>query len=235
MPLQALIFDAAGTLIRVAEPVGQTYAAFAALHGLQTDPEEIMKAFRHAWQMLPTPLHPEGQPPRDDDRGWCLQLVGDVFGRVMAETLTGNILEPLFDDLYRHFARPEAWEVFPDVVPALEELSRDHRLIVLSNFDRRLRGVLHGHGLSRYFEQIIISSEVGASKPHPRMFRAALQALACLPEQCLHIGDDARCDLGGAQSSEISAFLVKRPENGLDALVQKVRSGAYSGLRTPGL
>jgi putative hydrolase of the HAD superfamily len=235
MPLQALIFDAAGTLIRVAEPVGRTYAAFAARHGLQTAPEEIMQAFRQAWQTLPSPLHPEGKPPQDDDRGWWRQLVADVFGRVMNAPLKGDILESLFDELYRHFARPEAWEIFADVVPALEDLSRDHRLIVLSNFDRRLRGVLHGHGLSRYFEQVIISSEVGASKPHPRMFRAALRALACKPEHCLHIGDDEKCDLGGALGSEISAFLVKRPENGLAALVQKVRAGAYSGLHAPGL
>jgi putative hydrolase of the HAD superfamily len=120
--------------------------------------------------------------------------------------------------------------VFDDVVPALEELSRDHRLLVLSNFDRRMRSILAGHGLLRFFEQFIISSEVGAAKPHPRMFEAALAAAGCLPQEALHIGDDKKCDLGGAQSSGIHAFHVKRPESGLDALVKKVRVGAYSGL-----
>lgn len=230
MPLQALTFDAAGTLIRVAEPVGQTYATFAARHGLQTAPEDVMRAFREAWKALPPPLHPVGKPPQDDDRGWWRVFVGNVFGRVFGAPLAEVTMDSLFDDLYRHYARPDAWAVFEDVLPALDDLARDHRLIVLSNFDRRLRGILHGHGLARFFEQIIISSEVGASKPHPRMFHAALEALGCRPEHCLHIGDDESCDLNGAQSCGMSAFLVKRPENGLSALVQKVRAGAYSGL-----
>ncbi|WP_395715494.1 HAD-IA family hydrolase [Prosthecobacter sp.] len=235
MSLQALIFDAAGTLIRVAEPVGQTYAAFAARHGLKTAPADVMRAFREVWSTLPPPLHPVGKLPQDDDRGWWRALVGNVFERVLGEPPAEDTMDSLFDELYRHYARPEAWKVFEDVPPALEDLRRDHKLVVLSNFDRRLRGILHGHGLSRFFEQIIISSEVGASKPHLRMFNAAIEALECKPSHCLHIGDDERCDLEGAQSCGMGAFLVKRPENGLASLVQKVRAGAYSGLRGPGL
>lgn len=235
MSLQALCIDAAGTLIRVVEPVGQTYAACAARHGLQTVPEDVMRAFREVWKDVPPPLHPMGEASQDDDLGWWRSLVGNVFRKVLGRPLSESALDSLFDDLYRHYAQPDAWEVFDDVLPALDDLGRDHRIIVLSNFDRRLRGILHGHGLSCFFEQIIISSEVGASKPHPRMFLAALEALGCKPEHCLHIGDDERCDLGGAQSCGMGAFLVQRPENGLAALVQKVRSGAYSGLRSPRL
>lgn len=233
MSLQALTFDAAGTLIRVAEPVGRTYAAFAARHGLQTAPDEVMRAFREIWKALSPPLYPVKEPPLDDDRGWWRLLVGNVFCKVLEEPPPESVLDALFADLYRHYARPDAWAVFEDVLPALDDLSRDHRLLVLSNFDRRLRGILQEHDLSRFFEKIIISSEVGASKPHPRMFHVAFEALGCKPEHCLHIGDDEKCDLEGARSCGMGAFLVKRPENGLAVLVQKVRSGTYSGLRIP--
>lgn len=230
MPLQTLFFDAAGTLIRPAEPVGLTYAQHALRHGIVAEPEAIMQAFRMAWKETAPPLHAAGQPPADDDRGWWRVLVGDVFGRVLGAPLAERVLDGLFSELYLHYALPQAWSVFDDVVPALVDLSRDHRLLVLSNFDRRLRSILAGHGLLRFFEQVIISSEVGAAKPHPRMFEAALAAAGCLPQEALHIGDDAKCDLGGAQSSGIHAFHVKRPESGLDALVKKVRVGTYSGL-----
>jgi putative hydrolase of the HAD superfamily len=141
------------------------------------------------------------------------------------------VLDGLFDELYLRYAQPQAWSVFDDVVPALEDLSRDHRLLVLSNFDRRLRSILAGHDLLRFFEQVIISSEVGSAKPHPRMFEAAMAVAGCFPQEALHIGDDKKCDLGGAQSNGIHAFHVKRPESGLDVLVKKVRSESYSGLR----
>ena len=230
MPLQTLFFDAAGTLILPAEPVGKTYAQHALSHGIEAEPDAIMKAFRMAWKETPPPLHPTGQAAADDDRGWWQALVGDVFGRVLGRPLNEEVIDALFSELYLHYAQPQAWSVFEDVVPALDDLSRDHRLLVLSNFDRRLRSILDGHDLLKYFEQVIISSEVGAAKPHVRMFQSALAAGGCPPQESLHIGDDVKCDLAGAQSCGIHAFHVQRPENGLDVLVQKVRSGAYSGL-----
>lgn len=232
MRLQALFFDAAGTLIRTAEPVGETYARFAARHRVQTQPEAVMRAFRDSWKTTAPPLHPPGQPPVDDDLGWWRMLVAAVFDRVLGEPLPEHTLDDLFAELYQHYAEPQAWVVFDDVLPALSDLARDHRLLVLSNFDRRLRSILGGHDLMHFFETVIISSEVGAAKPHPRMFQAALSAVGCEPEQCLHIGDDAKCDAEGAERAGTHFFAVQRPENGLVALVQKVRSGAYSGLRS---
>jgi putative hydrolase of the HAD superfamily len=230
MPLQTLFFDAAGTLIRPAESVGMTYAQHARRRGIVAEPEAIMQAFRQAWRETPPPLHPAGQPAADDDRGWWRALVGDVFGRVLGVPLAERALETLFGGLYLHYAQPQAWSLFDDVVPALEDLARDHRLLVLSNFDRRLHSILAGHDLLRFFTQVIISSEVGAAKPHARMFQAALAAGGSLPQETLHIGDDVKCDLAGAQNCGIHAFHVKRPESGLDVLVKKVRAGAYSCL-----
>lgn len=233
MPLQALFFDAAGTLIEPAEPVGATYARFAAQHGIETDAAAVMQAFRAAWKASPPALHPPGRCSEDDDRGWWLALVAETFARVLGAPLEETMLAPLFTALYAHFALPEAWVVYEDVLPALEDLSRDHHLLVLSNFDRRLRSILAGHGLTCFFRQIILSSEVGAAKPHPRMFQAALATAGCAPGDCLHVGDDWKCDAEGAEAAGIHFFAVQRPENSLGALVQKVRSGAYSGLRSP--
>lgn len=232
MALQALFFDAAGTLIEPAEPVGVTYARFAAEEaGIQVNAALVMQAFRSAWKASPAPLHPPGQASADDDQDWWRTLVGRVFASVLGAPLPGTVLDPLFSTLYAHYARPEAWCVFDDVLPALTDLSRDHHLLVLSNFDRRLRSILAGHNLARFFPQVILSSEVGAAKPHPRMFETALAAAGCASECCLHIGDDLKCDVEGADNAGIHFFAVHRPESGMGLLVQKVRSGAYSGLR----
>lgn len=233
MALQVIFFDVAGTLIEPAVPVGQTYAEHAAQHGIHTSAEAVMQAFRAAWKATPPRLHPEGQGAADDDRGWWHDLVADVFGRVLGAPLPDDTLGPLFAALYAFYARPDAWRVYDDVLPALYDLARDHRLLVLSNFDRRLHSILGGHDLARFFDRLILSSEVGASKPHPRMFQAALAAAGCAPEECLHVGDDLKCDQAGAELAGTHFFAVHRPEGGLDALVQKVRSGAYSGLRSP--
>lgn len=231
--LQVLFFDAVGTLIRPAAKVGETYAWMVAHQGIQVSGDSVDRAFWRAWTAMPAPLHPPGQLPADDDRGWWHELVAKVFAEVLGTPLPAPVLAPLFEKLYEFYARSEAWNVFEDVVPALDQLAADHRLLVLSNFDSRLRPVLSGHDLLRFFDDVIISSEVGAAKPDQRMFQAALESAACAPEFCLHIGDDFKCDGEGAQAAGLGFFAVKRPGHGLDTLVQKVRAGAYSGLRIP--
>jgi putative hydrolase of the HAD superfamily len=214
-----IFLDAAGTLIQVTEPVAQVYERIAHRHGITVDGEALMWAFRAAWKDCPPPLH--DAPPADDDRSWWLTLVAKTFAQAKGRPLSKEVLLPLFDELYAHYAKPEAWMVFDDVVPVLDHLHAvGHRLYVLSNFDKRLRRILDGHDLSRYFQGMIISSEVGASKPHRRIFETALNTAGVRPEQCLHIGDDAATDVAGAQAMGIRVLHVRRSETTLRDLLK---------------
>lgn len=223
MSQNIISFDAAGTLIQVAKPVGQTYAELAKHHGVQVSEEALKRAFRSVWGRLPTPLRPEGVMADDDERSWWWSLALQVFEVALGDTLPLKMFYPLFDDLYHHFAKPEAWIVYDDVEPVLKELIQDHRLCVLSNFDRRLLGLLEGHGIRHYFEHVILSSEVGASKPHPRMFDTVMRVMNVGSECIWHVGDDLRCDIEGAQAMGWQSFAVERPGNDLWRLLEKVR------------
>lgn len=209
---EVIFLDAAGTLFELAEPVGVTYARISRQHGLTVEPAALDHAFRCSWKELPAPVHPEGHPPADDDRSWWYELVDHSFEKVLGERLAPEVLQPLFTELYDHFAQAHAWSLFPDVLPALDALRGKVRFLAVSNFDGRLRPILSGLGLAPYFEKVIVSSEVGASKPHRRVFDAARQAANVAPERCLHIGDEEKADLLGAQAAGIPAMLVKRPE-----------------------
>jgi putative hydrolase of the HAD superfamily len=222
--------DAAGTLIQVSKPVSQTYAEFARRHAIIVQESSLKAGFRSAWAQQQPPLHPEGQASPDDDRSWWQQLVQRVFTQALGFPLPTDLLVPLFTDLYQHYAQPEAWAVFDDVFPALHRLAPAFDLCVLSNFDRRLLTILDGHGLLRPFAAILMSSEVGAAKPHPRMFAAALQKMNARPESTLHIGDDPGNDLEGARAAGWHAAWIQRPQSTLITITEKVFSGAYSGL-----
>jgi putative hydrolase of the HAD superfamily len=208
---QAIFFDAAGTLLTVKEPVAESYARVAQAHGIIADTSRVAAGFKLAWKDTPDPLHPIGQLPADDDRSWWLTLVRKTFTHALGAPPEEGRLLAAFAELYDRFAQVDAWVLYPDVIPALEELRGRTRLLVLSNFDRRLRPLLVGLGLADYFETCIISSEVGASKPHARMFQAALTWTGLEPEQCLHVGDDSQADQAGAEAAGIPCWLVKRP------------------------
>jgi putative hydrolase of the HAD superfamily len=80
---------------------------------------------------------------------------------------------------------------------------------VVSNFDRRLHGLLDGMKLRRWLDQVIVSSEVGAAKPSPLPFRRALEALDLQPHQVWHVGDQPE-DAEGAARAGVRCVLIKR-------------------------
>jgi putative hydrolase of the HAD superfamily len=116
-----------------------------------------------------------------------------------------------FADLYDHFAQPDAWRVFDDVVPVLEQLAtQDVRLGIISNWDERLRVLLRRLRLENYFEVIAISCEVGFPKPSPVIFEHAAEKLGVSPASVLHVGDSFDMDVAGAKSAGFRALKIRR-------------------------
>jgi putative hydrolase of the HAD superfamily len=208
--IRAVTFDAAGTLIRLRKPPGITYADSARAFGYELDPERLQAAFRIAWQTLAPPEESAG-PRVDDDRGWWKALVNRTM------ELAGYKISPFnayFDEVYAAFARPGIWELFPDIPALLTELARLRiRLGVISNFDRRLYVILQNLAVLQAFENVIISSEVGASKPAPRIFLEAARRFQVKPGEILHIGDDADLDGEGALAAGCKALVVDHDRN----------------------
>ncbi|MGF1656582.1 MAG: HAD-IA family hydrolase [Verrucomicrobiales bacterium] len=228
---EAISFDAAGTLIYPAEPVGAVYSRLADEVGIKFSPEQGDAAFRKVFQQQtqrePTP---GGRP--DDDRGYWKEVVHKVLQTLLAdktlESWTQNQESDFFEAAYGYYSQAIAWSVFPGVKQFLEErLQEGSTLVVCSNFDRRLRGILEGHDLAHCFHHMIISSEVGAEKPHPLIFKALLQAVDqahCEPSM-LHLGDDLDRD-AACQRHGIIFAPVKHPEMGLVQAYTVVSAGA---------
>jgi putative hydrolase of the HAD superfamily len=124
------------------------------------------------------------------------------------------VSDSFFADLYDHFAQSEAWHIFDDVLPALQFLkSRGLKLGIISNWDERLRPLLHSLKLDIYFQAVVISCEAGACKPSPAIFHQAAQKLALGPREILHIGDSATLDSAGATAAGLQALLLARDED----------------------
>jgi len=229
-PPACVSLDAAGTLFYLRKLVGHTYAEIAAAYGIPLEGDAVTKSFRAAWKALPPPLQPEGQPSADDDRSWWRSIVGHTLRGATTSEVAEPALDDFFHDLYQHFASADAWQLYHDTIPALDLLRPHCRLFVTSNFDLRLLPILKGLGIRDYFEEVIISSQVGAYKPHPRIFQRLLTATAVPATEMVHVGDDERCDLEGAQASGIPALLLSRPEVTLLTAAEKILTGGISHL-----
>jgi putative hydrolase of the HAD superfamily len=233
MLFQGLFLDAAGTLFRLTEPVGVSYARVAGAHHLTLSTDLIERCFRHAWKQHPPPLLPVGTTASDDDRSWWRSVVKTTFETALNAPLAEARLEPLFTELYEHFATPQAWTLFPEVPRALDRLAELAPLHILSNFDQRLHSILKGLGIADRFQTVTLSSQVGASKPHARIFAHALHQAGILAHAALHIGDEREADLQGATQAGLFACLLHRPSLDLATLAEKLHLGDDSCLQAP--
>ena len=216
--IKAILFDAAGTLFYLTKTVGDHYAYVGREVGLDLDAQQLDRAFHTAWQQMPH--RPAIDAPREnDDKGWWRDLVGRVFDQV-APSLSKLDRDNFFEVAYEHFAEAGVWELYAEVPEVLEQLRSRFQLAVISNFDGRLRLILQNLGISKYFDHVFISSELGADKPDPEIFRRALEIIHLDANEVLEVGDDPERDWKAAKAAGLLVFRLDRPNNSLRDLLK---------------
>jgi len=216
--IRAILFDAARTLFSLTKTVGDHYAYVGREVGLDLDAQELDRAFHTAWQEMPR--RPAIEEPREhDDKGWWRELVSHVFDEV-APSLSELDRDNFFEVAYEHFAEAGVWDLYPEVPEVLKKLRPRFQLAVISNFDGRLRLILQHLGISKYFLHVFISSELGADKPDPEIFRRALNVMHLSANEVLHVGDDPERDWKAAVAAGLMVFRLYRPQNSLRDLLK---------------
>lgn len=208
--IQAITFDAAGTLMAPHPSVGEVYAEVLAGLGYEVAPETLEQQFRVSFKTLK-----RDQPEAVLDReGWRTIVNGALNGLTPDDDFDRQ-----FDALWNAFAEPHRWRLLPGVADTLASLhQRGLRLFVLSNNDSRLHGILDGLGAGQYFEGVFVSAELGAEKPSRKIFQLAQERIGAPSETILHVGDSPVEDIQGALEAGWRAALIG-PKAGTTAVI----------------
>jgi putative hydrolase of the HAD superfamily len=110
---------------------------------------------------------------------------------VRDERAIARVADRFLDDSHRHLRRNRA---------LLARLGARYRLGLVSNFYGNLETVCHDTGVEPFFGVVVDSVRVGFSKPDPRIFRRALDALGVTPLEATFVGDSAARDMAGARA-----------------------------------
>jgi len=212
---RAVLFDAVGTLIRLHEPVGDTYARFAHQAGVEIAAARLQAAFADALQRAPQMVFP-GLPPAAvaaREREWWRNLVSAVFAAAGPMERFGAF-DAVFAQLWEYYAGAAAWAVTPGAVELLQALrARGLRTGMVSNFDHRLPALLDALGLAALLEVVVLPADAGAAKPDPRIFAVALARLGVRAAAAVYGGDDADDDIAGAERAGLRAVDVTGVED----------------------
>lgn len=223
--IDAIMFDAGGTLIDVRPPKEEIFARVLSEHGITTKPEKIASSMAKADRRLDAEF--AELDGKDEARFW--QEYDDfVLSDLGVNAHVKEISKDLSESLEEIMQKVESWTEYPDVRPALERLRRrDFKLGVVSNATDLLDRVLHNLDLSKYFDFVIISDEVGIRKPSPGIFMMAAEEAGASPSRSLYLGDKPMVDIRGAIQAGMNAILVDRANAFPDARCLRIRDLTY--------
>ena len=205
--MKCLIFDAGGVLVyprlgewhipyRAAEILGPARAA-----DIGTDRFRAAQARCMPW-LAEDRLVPDMVMERQLRRGFVLEL-----DRRMGWRMTDAEIDAMTDDFTDN---RERYGVFDDVDESLDRWRGRYTLGILSDAMPSLPVFLEQFGLLDRFAGAVFSTEIGATKPEPRMYRAILEALDADPADCLFI-DDRDVNVLGARKAGMAAVQMSRP------------------------
>lgn len=113
----------------------------------------------------------------------------------------------------------KAWRTFAERAELCEDVDRrllrsvgraaDSVGLVTDADERDVARLLTGLRLRPYFDAVTISEDVGAYKPHRRIYEAALESIDATPERTLFVSDSP-LDLQGAAALGIATAHVRR-------------------------
>ncbi len=199
-PIETVLFDFGGTLDSDGVAWKERFHALYRAEGLDLSAEAFAPAFYAADDALVGALAPS-TGLEDTVHALAFGLEAELERRCAASdgARGGRVASRFLSEMSLAFARNR---------PVLKALGERYRLGVVSNFYGNLQGVCESSGLAPLFGVMADSQRVGAEKPEPAIFRAALVALNAAPETAVMVGDSLRRDGEGARRSGLSFIWI---------------------------
>lgn len=112
---------------------------------------------------------------------------------------------------------PKRFKLFDDVLICLEELKAKNYIVgIISNINLKMDSIMKELGIQSYVNFCVTSQDVGAEKPSPVIFSAALKLSGVTPVQAVYIGDQYHSDVEGARNMNMLPVLIDRQEQHSD-------------------
>jgi len=165
------------------------------------------------------------------DRWWA--HIRNIFSNIYVQLgFSKSQAEQLAYAAQARFIDLETWALYDDTIPVLMNLyEQGWKHIIVSNHVPELNIIAEHLGLASRVSSIINSAWVGYEKPHPEIYKLALEKTDGASNVWM-IGDNIHADVLGAQQVGISSILVRNQDDRAKYQFQDLKGveGFLSGL-----
>ena len=122
------------------------------------------------------------------------------------------MIKGVFFDFGDTLIKEGSVETLPNAHEVLEILADRYKLAIICNTSvsgDRIRETLRLAGIEKYFDLVVVSSEVNLRKPDERIFRIALESLVLQPDEVVMIGNRISADILGGNRVGLKTVLIK--------------------------
>ena len=97
--------------------------------------------------------------------------------------------------------------LFPGTINVLNELSDRYNLHIITNGFKNIQyKKLESSGIVKFFKNVFTSEDFGYKKPHPLIFKKALEITETSPSSAIMIGDNLEVDILGSIQQGMQAI-----------------------------
>ena len=210
--ITAVFFDLYGTLAGFTPSRYEIQSEACADFDVKLTPEGVLRGYALADAYMAE--QNAVRPLRELNRDERIRFFAEYERRVLRGSGVEVSAERAAEIWRRVRQVPYEMTRFDDVLPAMDLLKmRGLTLGLISNINRDGGELAESLGLTPYLDFTVTSIEVGAEKPHPPIFLAALAKAGAEPRDVVHVGDQITSDVEGARGVGISPILLDRDGN----------------------
>jgi len=129
----------------------------------------------------------------------------DTFAHFDNLSITDDLIKKIAEE-YLDYLKDET-ALMEGTIEILDYLKDKYRLHILTNGFKEIQyDKMKNSGIAHYFDYTITSEEAGQLKPHPDVFRHALQKAGTFAHTSFMIGDNFKSDVLGARNVGMHAI-----------------------------
>ena len=205
--IKAVFFDWFYTIARPDPERHEIYCQVLPEFGIEPSAEKLIRGLYDA----------ENQVPKGSPYKWSeseevepyIRYLDIVLSEVGVKLSRDTVLEVL--KKVSPIARKVTYVLYDDVIPTLKTLKGQGLVLgLITSIGKEVNLVCSELGLDPYLNFVVSAKEVGADKPQPPIFMAALERAGVSASQAVYVGDQYEADVVGARGVGIKPILIDR-------------------------